>query len=1359
MKRFVLLLLALYGFSFYGTAQSLDKALERSEMIREQKGEQSQEYLAALDSVIQYASLSEELETALSYRKAHLNIIRQMKGEDCVEVADDLWRLGNISLSLKDANISHEYFIQAADIFEKTTEIYSDSLCGSHYRACLFSILASLERDEILRYSSRLEDINDYYLKDLTDYACPYLKTIFQIGSYNYGVGEFDNTFYYSKKLLENCASVDSCNFHVVNESYQFVRSFYYKTDQRKLLIQTARDYLDKLDATDEGFVDEKIEVLYNLLLIESSNVDEAIAYGKRAEKLLFDSNLSQNELYRDKRYLDVVSHIAYLLDVSGKYIEALPYRLLCCDILKYNGETDTERYYDELFEFVGCAFRAGEYSVAINTISELEPLIFKYSDNPTQDALTYTSFLARSSMQLGKFEDAIHYYDDIISMLPLCQNGEALIVEIVETLTSKAEIYNQLGRREDALLCLYDCKKRIENMSEDQALLAKVPIYQLEGQLVTNYEDAMAKFDSALFICNQLIEKEKLTLSSDSSNTVSLTNTLSTFYGIESIEAISNLDKYKHSYAITLLHKGMTQAEFGNITEAYGSFIEASVCFEQLVSKNNTYYLSCLVDIAYCEMKLANYSDAINTIDNTMHLIEDLYGIDNPYYAICLSNYALYYYSIGDYNSSLHFSKNANNVFKELYGDYSTQHLHSLVFLGHLYLDLNNPEEAYPVLLEALLHSKNNNISLSCDLNAALAITMLKLGRIKEGLDYYDKAEDLTKYYYGTESRQYAKLSFDLGKVMLDFEKGKKLSVGAFLNAAGIMYTNGYKNDPLYLSSLCWYGASGLVCGDTLVSDFIPATYKAIKDFYLNNLMFFTSNDRDVVWSSMLDLTKVIYSARNDSVYDCYLYDYLLFSKSLLVSTLDNFNKAVDATGKQNLINLNNNIHAVQGMIDNQIFYSLIANQSCDSLYKRKTSMERQLMAEMKALGYSVNESITYDDVRRIMKENEIAIEFVDFNHLKDEKTYYVALLAKSSWDNPVYVTLCTEDDLKSCIGNPNVTYSMDDLYRLLWQPLAEYINESDNVYFSLSGMLHTIALESLHTPDGSCLSDKYNLVRLTSTRELCKERQPKTYETGAVYGGLQYDVDQQRMTEVASMNKTVSDESPVFALRGEDRGNWNYLQGTKDEVEHIAGIMRQANIGCELFEGDLGNEESFKALSGSNTDIIHLATHGYFLEGEKADMNDFMQSLSPLARQKTDSVIDPLLRSGLILSGGNRAWLGHDVPEGIEDGVLTALEISTMNLSGTDMVVMSACETGLGDITSDGVFGLQRAFKMAGVQTLVMSLWKVDDNATSLMMQTFYEHLLSGMSKREAFNLAQAAVRAKYSEPYYWAGFVMLD
>lgn len=167
-------------------------------------------------------------------------------------------------------------------------------------------------------------------------------------------------------------------------------------------------------------------------------------------------------------------------------------------------------------------------------------------------------------------------------------------------------------------------------------------------------------------------------------------------------------------------------------------------------------------------------------------------------------------------------------------------------------------------------------------------------------------------------------------------------------------------------------------------------------------------------------------------------------------------------------------------------------------------------------------------------------------------------------------------------------------------------------------------------------------------------------------------------------------------------------------------------------------------------------MATHGFFYENEDVKEKTFSQSLID---NELDASDNSLKCSGLILSGGQNAWLGHDIPVNVEDGILLSEEIASMDLSGTDLVVLSACETGLGDITSDGVFGLQRAFKMAGVQTLVMSLWKVDDNATSLMMQTFYEHLLSGMSKREAFNLAQATVREKYPEPYYWAGFVMLD
>ena len=134
-------------------------------------------------------------------------------------------------------------------------------------------------------------------------------------------------------------------------------------------------------------------------------------------------------------------------------------------------------------------------------------------------------------------------------------------------------------------------------------------------------------------------------------------------------------------------------------------------------------------------------------------------------------------------------------------------------------------------------------------------------------------------------------------------------------------------------------------------------------------------------------------------------------------------------------------------------------------------------------------------------------------------------------------------------------------------------------------------------------------------------------------------------------------------------------------------------------------------------------------------------------------------MLRSGLMLSGGNKAWQGDAIPEGIEDGVLTAKEISRMDLRGTELVVLSACETGLGDVSSEGVFGLQRSFKQAGVQTLVMSLWEVSDKATSYMMTQFYSNLLSGKDKRSAFLEAKRKCKEQFPYPQYWAAFIMLD
>ncbi|MEJ7680988.1 MAG: CHAT domain-containing protein [Segetibacter sp.] len=136
-----------------------------------------------------------------------------------------------------------------------------------------------------------------------------------------------------------------------------------------------------------------------------------------------------------------------------------------------------------------------------------------------------------------------------------------------------------------------------------------------------------------------------------------------------------------------------------------------------------------------------------------------------------------------------------------------------------------------------------------------------------------------------------------------------------------------------------------------------------------------------------------------------------------------------------------------------------------------------------------------------------------------------------------------------------------------------------------------------------------------------------------------------------------------------------------------------------------------------------------------------------------------NPMFRSGLVLAGANYAWKGGAVIPGKEDGILTAYEIAQMDLSNTDLVVLSACETALGDLQgNEGVIGLQRAFKMAGVKQLIVSLWRVPDKETTELMTLFYHNWLTGQSTREALRSAQLKMKEKYS-PYFWAAFVVVE
>jgi CHAT domain-containing protein len=229
------------------------------------------------------------------------------------------------------------------------------------------------------------------------------------------------------------------------------------------------------------------------------------------------------------------------------------------------------------------------------------------------------------------------------------------------------------------------------------------------------------------------------------------------------------------------------------------------------------------------------------------------------------------------------------------------------------------------------------------------------------------------------------------------------------------------------------------------------------------------------------------------------------------------------------------------------------------------------------------------------------------------------------------------------------------------------------------------------------------------------------------------------------------------VLLANNSKRGSiWSFLPGTEKEIEFLQNTLKTAKISTQTFSKMEATEESIKDMSGHSPGILHIATHGFYLPFDTKKTKD-------KSNDKNFSLIeDPMFRSGLILAGGNLKWKENiDVP-GRDDGILTAYEISQLDLSKTELVVLSACETGLGDIQgSEGVYGLQRGFKSAGVKNMIITLWQIPDKESSEFMGMFYTLWLKDKKDISAAFLETQ----KYFSTLYpkdaskWAAFILVQ
>ena len=349
-------------------------------------------------------------------------------------------------------------------------------------------------------------------------------------------------------------------------------------------------------------------------------------------------------------------------------------------------------------------------------------------------------------------------------------------------------------------------------------------------------------------------------------------------------------------------------------------------------------------------------------------------------------------------------------------------------------------------------------------------------------------------------------------------------------------------------------------------------------------------------------------------------------------------------------------------------------------------------------------------------------------------------------------------------------MVYGDKALYDLVWKPLESELKGVKNIYFGPAGELYQTAIEYADNGKGP-FADQKNIFRLSSTRQLAVERGQTQRRRSAVFGGLKYGASEEVL--LADSRKYTQRSLPEDAffhvdsldIRGAGGGLMVAdLPGTETEALEIDALLRKEGLDNTLRMGEDGTEAAFKDLSGRQENIIHIATHGFYWNGRQARRigERLGRSLDDNAGRIQEDV--SMTRSGLLFSGANNTLRGnYQKIEGVEDGILTAKEIAQMDLRGTDLLVLSACQTGLGEVSGEGVFGLQRGFKKAGVNTILMSLWEVDDQATSLLMTAFYKELAKGRSKADALRAAQKAVREckdkDFSSPYYWAAFILLD
>ncbi|GAB3914451.1 CHAT domain-containing protein [Larkinella knui] len=830
-------------------------------------------------------------------------------------------------------------------------------------------------------------------------------------------------------------------------------------------------------------------------------------------------------------------------------------------------------------------------------------------------------------------------------------------------------------------------------------------------------------------------------------------------------------------NYTNTLNNLAVLYDRMGQFEKALPLFLDCLKIQEEILGKQHSLYITTQHNLANLYNEMGKSDEALKLYKEVLAVMKSG-NLGQDHYATTLASIASQYKARGLHTEADSLLKESQRIREAVLGKEHNAYANSLVQRAHFYKEDGNYAQALPLLQEALaIREKVQGKMHPNYINTQVELATLYKNRrqYQPALDLYLEALKNTEKVLGKSHPDYAGIQYELADL---YEETREFGKAASLL---IETRQHYKNQ--------------LLKNSTILSE--KALIQFQQQFDRNDFTYSLARQtRDV---SLIDQS----------------YNDLLLSKGLGLMAGQQLNRLLGQIKDTATVRLLTRLRDTRELLNRQLTIPLRQQRGVDSLQRLSDVLEQQLVMRLPEYRDSFNVlRMEWPEVQSALRTDEAAIEFVAYDYYHNKYSanvsaiVYAALVLRPGYRHPKFVYLGKAGDLDELLAaNAESPMQINDLYRggvaekesgndktqlargralsqLIWQPLDSLLQGVKTVYVSPAGRLHQIALAALPYPadTNQRMADRFRIRQVGSTRVVAL-RNAQTERPFAknsfktrLYGGITYEAN--KGTPSGQKTSQAIDNKAVKA--------WEYLPGTQTEIDALRRLLPPAQT--TFLNREAATEGSVKALSGRPPSVLHIATHGFFFTPPPKPQNVIeippgdnitidVRELSEKARKEREAAKrladatdersrfrfseNPLLRSGLVMAGANYVWRGGTPIEGVDDGILTAYELSNLDLRGTELVVLSACETGLGQVRgSEGVYGLQRAVKMAGARYLLMSLWRVSDQETAEYMTLFYRHLLEKGSVPAAYDYAQSQMQSRYpKEPFKWAAFVLVE